>query len=409
MTTPTAPTATLRQCVILAGGLGTRLGSITATTPKPVLPVGGRPFLGWLLRELQRWGFEEALLLTGYLADTLRDQVLELAADLPKPMKIVFSVEPTPLGTAGALVHARALLDERFMLCNGDSLLDTNFAPLLAAAAGDPPEILSRLLLRAVDDTTRYGRVSREADRVTGFVQNHPGPGDIHAGYGIFHRDIVAECGTAASLEREVMPRLAAEGRVRAQAGSGYFIDIGIPTDLERARSEIPAHLNRPALFLDRDGVINIDHGYVGGIDRFTFTETAREAIARATNAGWHVFIVTNQSGIARGFYTEGDFATLHRWVQEQVLRSGGTIDDLRYCPHHPEGTIERYAKASDWRKPQPGMLLDLIRAWQLAPSSCHLIGDQPTDLQAAEAAGVRGHLFKGGDLDALVAQIITS
>ncbi len=403
-----APRATrLRQCVILAGGLGTRLGSITAVTPKPVLSIGGRPFLALLLRELQRFGFEEALLLTGHLAGTLRQEVMQAASALPKPMSIVFAVEPEPLGTAGALRHAASLLDPYFLLCNGDSLLDTNLAPLLAAARKDPPGSAGRLLLRSVDDTTRYGRVSRTGERVEGFEQNCAGSGDIHAGLAVFSRDLLPELGTAASLEREVFPKLAAEGRLMAQPANGYFVDIGIPADLERARADLPNRLRRPALFLDRDGVINADHGYVGTRERFEFTPTALAAIARASAAGWHVFIVTNQSGVARGLYTEADVQSLHEWLLDQALQAGGTIDDIRYCPYHPDGSVAAYARASDWRKPGPGMLLDLIGRWQLDPARCHLIGDQPSDLQAADAAGIAGHHFDGGDLDALVARVM--
>jgi D-glycero-D-manno-heptose 1,7-bisphosphate phosphatase len=166
----------------------------------------------------------------------------------------------------------------------------------------------------------------------------------------------------------------------------------------------LPRLLHRRALFLDRDGVINEDHGYVGTRERFTFTRTAQAAIAAATNAGWHVFIVTNQSGVARGFYDEAAVHALHVWLRDQALLAGGTIDDIRYCPFHPEGTVAAYARAHEWRKPQPGMLLDLIRAWELDPARCLLVGDQPSDLAAASAAGVPSVLFDGGDLAALVA-----
>lgn len=405
--------ARLRQCVILVGGLGTRLGTLTADTPKPVLTVADRPFLAWLLRELQRYGFEEAVLLSGYLSDTLRDAVDAMAAHLPRPMRIVHSVEPVRAGTGGALFHARNLLDERFLLCNGDSLLDCNLAPFMAASATDGPDVIGRLLLRHLPDTSRYGVVTIEGEIVTGFHERHEGPntggpGMINGGIYIFDRRILDHVTAMCSLERDILPRLATEGRLRAQAGSGYFIDIGIPTDLERAQTELPDRLRRPALFLDRDGVINLDHGHVGTLARFEFTPTACEAVAYATSAGWHVFIVTNQSGVARGFYAEADVGVLHRWVEAEMQQAGGTIDDIRYCPFHPDAVIARYAVVSDWRKPAPGMLLDLIRAWELTPSRCVLVGDQPSDLAAAAAAGIAGHLFPGGDLAAFVKPLLS-
>ncbi len=396
----------LRQCVILVGGLGTRLGALTEHTPKPVLPCGDRPFLAWLLRELQRYGFEEALLLTGHLSDRLRTIVADLQKTLPRPMRIVFSQEPAQAGTGGALHHARDLLDARFLLCNGDSWLDTNLAPLLATP--DPPDILGRILLRHLDDAGRYGVVSHDGAVVTGFderpaVSSGPVPGDINAGIYVFDRRILDHVSPVCSLERDVMPALARAGRLRATIGQGYFIDIGIPDDLARAQTELPARLHRRALFLDRDGVINVDHGYVGSIERFAFMPGAREAIARATASGWHVFIVTNQSGVARGYYDEQAVQDLHRWVLAEVQAQGGTIDDVAYCPHHPEAVLERYRRRCDCRKPAPGMLQDLLRRWEVDPKACVMVGDQPTDMAAADAAGVDGFRFLGGNLDEFI------
>jgi D-glycero-D-manno-heptose 1,7-bisphosphate phosphatase len=162
------------------------------------------------------------------------------------------------------------------------------------------------------------------------------------------------------------------------------------------------------ALFLDRDGVINIDHGYVGTPDRFEWVDGAREAIAYATQSGWRVFIVTNQSGVARGHYTEDEVRSLLDWIREECRLYGGTIDDARYCPYHPDASLEAYRRISDWRKPEPGMLLDLMRAWDLAPDRCLLIGDRPTDVQAAERAGVKGYLFPGGNLLKFVRPLLT-
>ena len=195
------------------------------------------------------------------------------------------------------------------------------------------------------------------------------------------------------------MPALAARGALRGAPMNGYFRDIGVPDDLARAQTELPRMRERPALFLDRDGVINVDHGHVGTRDRFEWVAGAREAMALAAALGWHVFVVTNQSGVARGLHTEQDVVALHGWMTEGVRASGGNIDDIRYCPYHPEAVQPAYRRVSDWRKPGPGMILDLLRAWELDAGNCLLVGDQVTDLQAATAAGVRALQFPGGDL----------
>jgi len=399
----------IRQCAILAGGLGTRLGALVAATPKPVLPVGGRPFLAWLIREVSRFGIEDVLLLTGHLSTRVREEVAGFGAQLPRPVTIRFSEENSPAGTGGALKLAAPLLDERFLLCNGDSLLACNLAPMLGAFMADPAGVVGRLVVRRLADAARSGVIEAEGDRVTAFRERPaaPGPGLINAGIYALDRRMVDRIAPVCSLERDVLPGLAAQGALRASLADGFFIDIGVPADFSRAQEELPRALQRPALFLDRDGVLNVDHGWVGSRERFEWMAGAKEAIRLATAAGWHVFVVTNQSGVARGLYGEEDVRALLGWMRDEVLAAGGTIDDFRYCPFHPEAVVEAYRRASDWRKPEPGMILDLMRAWQLDPSRCVMVGDQATDVAAAEAAGIAAVKFGGGDLAALVRPLL--
>ena len=392
---------TVRQCAVLVGGLGTRLGALTATTPKPILPCGDRPFLGWLLREFVRYGVTDFLLLTGHLSAEIERTAADIQAALPRPATITLSEEPIRAGTGGAVFHARDRLDERFLLCNGDSLFDFNLANLLADAAADPAEVVGRIVLRQLADASRFGVVDYRDGRVTAF-RERPAPGTggtINGGIYLFNRSLIDHLRPACSLEADVMPGLAEAGKLRGTLGEGYFRDIGVPDDFAAAQIEIPALLHRKALFLDRDGVINHDHGYVGSRDRFEWIDGALDAIRYATRAGWHVFIVTNQSGVARGLYDEAAVHDLLDWIGDQARAHGGTIDDARFCPFHPDGTIETYRQVHPWRKPLPGMLLDLIRCWELDPNRSVMIGDQDTDMRAAAAAGLEGHLFGDGNL----------
>ena len=395
---------TIRQAAILVGGRGTRLGALTATTPKPLLPVGDRPFLAWLLRELCRYGVEEAVLLAGHRADAIEDALPDLARRLPRRMRLICHREETPLGTAGALVHALPALDSRFLLCNGDSWLDANLARLLAAAAQDAPGS-ARMWLRRLPDAARSGVAELAGERVVAFHERPaaPGPGLINAGVSVLDRALLAGLGGGTlSLERDLLPRWAEAGLLHGTVAEGWFIDIGVPADFARAQTEIPARLHRPALFLDRDGVINIDHGWVGSRERFEFVAGAPAALAAATEAGWHVFVVTNQSGIARGLYDEHQFQALMRWLAGEIRRAGGTIDDFRHCPHHPDT-----GPPCACRKPAPGMLRDLVACWELDPGRCLVVGDKPSDLAAGRALGIAGRLFPGGALDHFLAPVL--
>ena len=395
--------SSLRQCVILVGGLGSRLGALTANSPKPLLQVGERPFLEILLWQAWRHGFQDVVLLAGHCGE----QVEAFARDTPLREKLNIRVvhEPEPLGTGGALRFALSSLDPTFLLTNGDSLFDFNWLDLTQQQKTDTQVVMG---LRALPDASRFGVVELDSGAVRGFYERGDSCGGlVNGGVYLMRREFVADLPERCSLEAEVLPKLAEQGLVRGRLYDGFFIDIGVPRAFAEASASVPAALRRAAIFFDRDGVLNEDFGHVGDVSRFQWIPGAREAIKAVNDSGRFAFVVTNQAGVAKGYYVEESVRRLHAFMQAELQAIGAHIDAFRFCPFHPEGTISAYARASSWRKPEAGMLFDLMLHWPVEKKGSFLLGDKASDLEAARRAGIVGIEFKGGRLDEVVTRLL--
>jgi D-glycero-D-manno-heptose 1,7-bisphosphate phosphatase len=404
--------ASVRQAVVLAGGLGTRLGELTRATPKPLLPVGGRPFLAYLFDWLARGGVEEIVVSTGYLPDAFAAFLTDSSWRDPygRQIRTAEARETVPAGTAGALRLMAPRLDERFLLVNGDTFFDCDLAGVIGDAECLPPGAML-MTARAVEDAGRYGRVETGADgRILRFAEKgDSGPGLINAGVAVLDRSVLDLIETVpCSLEREVYPRLAEAGRLFVAERSGYFIDIGLPETYGLAQEELPARQIRPAAFFDRDGVLNVDGGYTHRPDELEFVEGSVEAVRLARAAGYLTVVLTNQAGVAKGHYDEAAVETFHRYMNARMREQGAWIDAFYYCPYHPEASVAAYRGAHPDRKPEPGMILRAIRDQLIDASRSFMVGDQETDMEAARRAGIRGYLYKTGGVDALVAKALS-
>jgi D,D-heptose 1,7-bisphosphate phosphatase len=154
----------------------------------------------------------------------------------------------------------------------------------------------------------------------------------------------------------------------------------------------------RPGILLDRDGTIIVDHGYVGSVDRVEFIDGAAEAIARFNRIGVPVAVLTNQAGVARGYYGIDDVTRVHQYIAEQLAKRGAHIDLFLSCPYHPEGVVAAFARTSEDRKPRPGMAKAAQAALNLDLTASWVVGDRPEDIGLAEAVGASAiYLGPGG------------
>jgi D,D-heptose 1,7-bisphosphate phosphatase len=396
----------IRQAVILVGGKGTRLGDLTHDLPKPLMDIDGRPFLDYLLEMVARHGYSDIILLAGHLGGVIKQ--MYQGRRIRNAMVRVFC-EETPLGTAGALVSARHALDDDFLMMNGDALFDVNLRALEVSARGSG--MPATIALKSVDDVSRYGSVEERGGRVVSFAEKNSdrrGPGKINGGIYVLKREIAFSIEQLpCSMETDVFSRLVETGKIYGWNSEGYFIDIGVPEALERGRQELPLLRRRPAAFLDRDGVINFDKGYTFRPEDLQFLPGAADAIRHLNDAGYLVIVVTNQAGVARGYYTLDDAHRFNTEIQRRMAAEGAHIDQFYVAPYHPEGVVTEYAIDHADRKPNPGMLIRGFMEWPIEMDRSFLIGDKQSDVEAASRAGIPGYLFLSGSLDDLVRQIM--
>ncbi len=394
---------TIRQAAVLVGGKGTRLGALTQQTPKPLMNItAGRVFLDYLVDNLARQGFDDIILMAGHFGDQLRARYHEQRRYGAR-LRVV--IESEPLGTAGALAQARELLEPHFLMANGDTYFDFNARNFVATAqALASPAVLA---LRQVDNGARYGSVVRDGTRISRFVEKDPsatGGALVSAGTYLIDRAVLNQIKTLpASIESDVFPTLVAAGQLQGLEAQGYFIDIGLPETLQEAQRELPRRTTRPVVFLDRDGVLNHDTGYVHTPEAWRWADGACAAIRRINDSGALAIVVTNQAGVAHGYYDEDQVRQLHTWVNMELAKDGAYIDAFYHSPYHPDGQVAAYRGEHADRKPNPGMLIRAFADWPIDRARAILIGDRESDMEAARRAGVAGFLYGGGNLEAFL------
>jgi D,D-heptose 1,7-bisphosphate phosphatase len=174
-------------------------------------------------------------------------------------------------------------------------------------------------------------------------------------------------------------------------------------------KQQTAALVLRPAAFLDRDGVLNVDHGYVHRPEQVAWIAGAHRAVRQLNELGYLVVVVTNQAGVAHGYYSEESVHALHRWMREELAANGAVIDAFYHCPFHPEARLDRFRSHHVDRKPGPGMVLRAMSDMGIDKDRSFLIGDKATDIECARRAGIPGFLFPGGDLAAFLDDCLAS
>jgi D-glycero-D-manno-heptose 1,7-bisphosphate phosphatase len=372
----------INQAVILCGGRGKRLNYLTKKIPKPLLKINGIPFIEYLIKNLSRYGVKEIILLCGYLGEKF---IIKYHNKFFFGIKLFCIKENKPLATGGAIINAYKNLDKVFYLLNGDTYFDVNLNLLSLRFLPKKYDMLM-CCAELKKNNSRYSKVDVKNSTIK-LISYNTKKNYINAGLYIFKKKIFNKKIHYTSLENSIIPSLISKKKAQGfvvKKAQNIFIDIGIPKDFIRLPSFLKKNLKKPAIFFDRDGTINKDLKYVYQKNKIVWNKTVFEAI-RKLNQNCYVFVITNQSGIGRGFYTEKNVVSLHNWMNIQLRKKGAHIDEFFYAPYYKFSKNVKYRKKKDLRKPNTGMIQQVMNLWNIDKKKCFVVGDSDNDILLAK------------------------
>lgn len=404
------------QAVIMAGGKGTRLAALTKDEiPKPMVPVAGKPLLLWQVERLKENGITDIIMVTGHLGNKIREY---FEAGSRFGVTIQYFEEKEPLGTAGSFYYLKYMLrDDTFVMMSGDLFFDIDFERMIrfhqkkgAAATlfvhpNGHPFDSDLLVLDSNDRITKFDSKHNVRDY---WYENC-----VNAGIFVFDRhicDYVPEQ-VKRNLENDVIKGMIEAGElVYGYRSPEYVKDVGTVdrinqtlADIERGMIEGKCLRNQQkCIFMDRDGTVNQYRGLVYKEDDLELENCSVEAIRKINQSGRLGIIVTNQPVVARGLCEVEDVREIHRKLETLLGREGVYLDDILFCPHHPDkGYPEEnpaYKIPCECRKPKTGMLKTAAEKYNIDLAGSWMIGDTTIDIQTGLNAGMRTALVLTGE-----------
>lgn len=410
------------QAVILAGGKGTRLRQITGDLPKPLVDIAGQPLLVHQLELARNQDIRDILILTGYRASAFHDLVGD-GSRYGVHVTYQDEGESDPLGAAGALLSAFDLLEDRFLVFYGDCFMKVDLRRLLNCHHEHDADAV--LFVHPNDHPYDSDLVEADAEGWIQQFHTHPHPDGqwlpnrVNAALHSFDKAALQpyrDCWKAGSIARKLdigkhlFPMLLADGcRLFAYNCGEYVKDAGTPERLEKVIADLRSgRVDRdslcqpqPAIFLDRDGTLNVEVERVRTPDDLQLIGGAVEAVRTINRSGFRAIVITNQAVLARGDCDEPGLRAVHAKLETLLGRGGAYLDAIYYCPHHPHrgyaGEVPELKIECDCRKPKPGMLFRAKEDFNLDLSTSWMIGDSALDIRTARAAGTRAVLVRTG------------
>lgn len=364
--------------VILAGGKGTRIKKFLFGKPKPLIKINKKPFITYILNHYSKFNFKKIYILAGHKGHLFKKKYHERYYNTSE---IEVIIEKKPMDTGGALFSLKKKIKNDFILLNGDSILKLSKIKKLKKN--------SIYLTKNNVYKSNHKLNGLSIDKNNNIISDKKST-YMNAGVYYFKSSFLKHVRNKAfSLEKDLIPQLISEEKIKGIVTKDLFIDIGTPKNLRKAPKILKNSFLKPAVFLDRDGVLNYDKGYTHKFKDFKFKFNVIRALKYFIKKNYYIFVVTNQAGIAKGYYTQNNFFELHKKLNHYLSKFNIYIDDLKFCPYHPKAKIKKYKKNSNFRKPGNLMLEDLIKNWQINKSKSFMIGDKNSDFEAARKSKI--------------------
>lgn len=401
------------MAVIQAGGKGTRMRSLTNDKiPKPLLEINGKPMLQWQIENLIRYGIREVVIIIGHLGEKIQ----EYFGDGDKwGIQIGYIKEEEPLGSAGALYHLKDRKKKDLLFIFGDVMFDLDWGRFISfhEKKGGSATLLVHPNSHPYDSDLV---MMREENKVTGFAYKGSRSADhydnnVNAGLYILKEAVldVVEEERYYDLEKDVLPELIAKGAVFGYKTPEYVKDAGTPERFKAVSVEQKKgiwesrNLENPqrCIFLDRDGTLNRYRGLISTPEELELEEKAAQAVRMINGSGYLAIVVTNQPVVARGMCSIDTVEEIHRKMETLLGEKGAYLDDIMFCPHHPDrgyqGENTAYKIVCGCRKPLTGMIDKMVERYHIDRARSYVVGDTTIDIQLGKNAGIKTVLVHTG------------
>lgn len=378
----------LDQIVIFCGGFGTRLKKISKGVPKPLISIKKKIFIEILIQNFSRFNFKEVLLLCHYKGNKFYKKYHNKKIN---GLLIKCIIEKKPLGTLKSLINAKKSLKNFFLLSNGDTFFDTNIASLYQKFNYKKNLMLLGAAKIFTKDKLRYQNFLVKNELLKKVYYSNQKTQIINTGLAIINKKVLKNANKDDnSFDKHLIKSLVPKKKIQVDVSKKKFIDIGTPNDLNFFTKNQKFFLNKPAIFLDRDGVINYDYGYVYKKNNFIWKKKVIQAIKYLNKKDYYVFVVSNQSGIGRGYYSIKDVDKLHYWIRDELKKNGAHIDEIFYAPFYKKSKLTFTKKDKLMRKPNTGMIDKANNSWNIDMKKSYIIGDSNVDKNLAYNARLK-------------------